>query len=201
MSMTEFHRTDPVHSDQLVQAFLIVSEGQASDDRDEPARLTYADHPMALRLRAMNIVYETTKEREPRFPMRGMIDSLGPAVVTPVSRGGLGANGPSHIDCGSRIEDDGAGDRAGGRLGQHRLRQGAGVGDAGQYRREVVGEALVALDLQSGPLDVANQIEAGVPRAGDVSILHQVHANHGRAVLGRANGGAVRIRPAPLAGE
>ncbi len=25
--------------------------------------MTYADHPMALQLRAMNIIYETTKER------------------------------------------------------------------------------------------------------------------------------------------
>jgi regulator of protease activity HflC (stomatin/prohibitin superfamily) len=27
------------------------------------AAMTYADHPMALQLRAMNIIYETTKER------------------------------------------------------------------------------------------------------------------------------------------
>jgi hypothetical protein len=29
----------------------------------------------------MNIVYDTTKEREARFPARGMIDSMDPAVV------------------------------------------------------------------------------------------------------------------------
>ncbi|PWJ86429.1 SPFH domain-containing protein [Pseudaminobacter salicylatoxidans] len=43
---------------------------------------TYADHPAALQLRAMNIIYETTKERGVTILMpSAMVDSMNPAVA------------------------------------------------------------------------------------------------------------------------
>jgi regulator of protease activity HflC (stomatin/prohibitin superfamily) len=46
------------------------------------AALTYADHPMALQLRAMNIIYETTKERGATILIpTSMVDSLNPVVA------------------------------------------------------------------------------------------------------------------------
>lgn len=42
---------------------------------------TYVGHPMALQLRAMNIIYETTKERGARILMpSSMVDSLNPSA-------------------------------------------------------------------------------------------------------------------------
>ena len=44
--------------------------------------MTYADHPMALQLRAMNIIYETTKERGATILIpTSMVDSLNPVVA------------------------------------------------------------------------------------------------------------------------
>jgi regulator of protease activity HflC (stomatin/prohibitin superfamily) len=46
------------------------------------AAKTYADHPAALQLRAMNIIYETTKERGATILMpTAMVDSMNPAVA------------------------------------------------------------------------------------------------------------------------
>jgi regulator of protease activity HflC (stomatin/prohibitin superfamily) len=46
------------------------------------AAMTYADHPMALQLRAMNIIYETTKERGATILIpTSMVDSLNPVVA------------------------------------------------------------------------------------------------------------------------
>jgi len=46
------------------------------------AAKTYADHPVALQLRAMNIIYETTKERGATILMpTSMVDSMNPAVA------------------------------------------------------------------------------------------------------------------------
>jgi regulator of protease activity HflC (stomatin/prohibitin superfamily) len=46
------------------------------------AAMTYADHPMALQLRAMNIIYETTKERGATILIpTSMVDSMNPAVA------------------------------------------------------------------------------------------------------------------------
>ena len=43
----------------------------------------YANHPMALQLRAMNIIYETTKERGATILMpTSMVDSLNPSATT-----------------------------------------------------------------------------------------------------------------------
>ncbi|TMJ57728.1 MAG: slipin family protein, partial [Alphaproteobacteria bacterium] len=40
----------------------------------------YADHPAALQLRAMNIIYETTKERGTTILIpTSMVDSMNPA--------------------------------------------------------------------------------------------------------------------------
>jgi regulator of protease activity HflC (stomatin/prohibitin superfamily) len=46
------------------------------------AAMTYAGHPTALQLRAMNIIYETTKERGATILMpTSMVDSMNPAVA------------------------------------------------------------------------------------------------------------------------
>jgi regulator of protease activity HflC (stomatin/prohibitin superfamily) len=46
------------------------------------AAKTYADNPVALQLRAMNIIYETTKERGATILMpTSMVDSMNPAVA------------------------------------------------------------------------------------------------------------------------
>lgn len=49
---------------------------------------TYAGHPAALQLRAMNIIYETTKERGATILIPStMIDSLNPAAATTLPAG------------------------------------------------------------------------------------------------------------------
>ena len=46
------------------------------------AAQAYADHPQALQLRAMNIIYETTKERGATILMpTSMVDAMSPAVA------------------------------------------------------------------------------------------------------------------------
>ena len=46
------------------------------------AALTYANHPTALQLRAMNIIYETTKERGATILMpTSMVDSMNPVMA------------------------------------------------------------------------------------------------------------------------
>jgi regulator of protease activity HflC (stomatin/prohibitin superfamily) len=59
---------------------------------------TYTGHPMALQLRAMNIIYETTKERGATILMpSSMVDSLNPAAtilaLAMAGKDALGANG------------------------------------------------------------------------------------------------------------
>jgi regulator of protease activity HflC (stomatin/prohibitin superfamily) len=50
------------------------------------AAMTYGDHPMALQLRAMNIIYETTKERGATILIpTSMVDSLNPVVALAVA--------------------------------------------------------------------------------------------------------------------
>src|ERR1700678_1297719 len=47
------------------------------------AAMIYADHPAELQLRAMNIIYETTKERGATILMpTSMVDSLNPSAAT-----------------------------------------------------------------------------------------------------------------------
>ena len=44
--------------------------------------MTYADHPAAVQLHAMNIIYETTKERGATILIpTSMVDSLDPVVT------------------------------------------------------------------------------------------------------------------------
>ena len=46
------------------------------------AAMTYADHPAALQLCAMNIIYETTKERGATILIpTSMVDSMNPVVA------------------------------------------------------------------------------------------------------------------------
>jgi regulator of protease activity HflC (stomatin/prohibitin superfamily) len=46
------------------------------------AAIAYGGHPAALQLRAMNIIYETTKERGATILMpTGMVDAMNPAVA------------------------------------------------------------------------------------------------------------------------
>jgi len=46
------------------------------------AAMTYADQPAALQLRAMNIIYETAKERDATILIpTSMVDSMNPAVA------------------------------------------------------------------------------------------------------------------------
>ena len=64
---------------------------QAQAEREKQARvilgsaeaaMIYADHPAALQLRAMNIIYETTKERGATILMpTSMVDSMNPVVA------------------------------------------------------------------------------------------------------------------------
>ena len=50
------------------------------------AAQSYADHPAALQLRAMNIIYETTKERGATILMpTNMVDAMNPAVALAVA--------------------------------------------------------------------------------------------------------------------
>ena len=52
------------------------------------AAMTYADHPAALQLRAMNIIYETTKERGATILMpTSMVDSMNPVVALALAGG------------------------------------------------------------------------------------------------------------------
>src|ERR1700735_81124 len=66
------------------QARVILGSAQAAiAGKFVEAAMTYADHPAALQLRAMNIIYETTKERGATILMpTSMVDSLNPSVTT-----------------------------------------------------------------------------------------------------------------------
>jgi len=57
------------------------AEAEIANKFVEAAKL-YADHPQALQLRAMNIIYETTKERGATILMpSAMVDSMNPAAL------------------------------------------------------------------------------------------------------------------------
>ena len=64
--------------------------------------MTYADHPAALQLRAMNIIYETTKERGATILMpTSMVDSMNPVVALALAgqeTAPQNANGPLSPD-------------------------------------------------------------------------------------------------------
>ena len=59
------------------------------------AAATYAGHPIALQLRAMNIIYETTKERGATILMpSSMVDSLNPVAAGTLTAAVLATSGP-----------------------------------------------------------------------------------------------------------
>ena len=63
-------------------AGLVTSAEAAIAGKFVEAAKTYADCPAALQLRAMNIIYETTKERGTTILMpTSMVDSMNPAVA------------------------------------------------------------------------------------------------------------------------
>jgi hypothetical protein len=65
------------------QARVILGSAEAAiASKFVEAAMTYADHPTALQLRAMNIIYETTKERGATILMpTSMVDAMNPAVA------------------------------------------------------------------------------------------------------------------------
>jgi regulator of protease activity HflC (stomatin/prohibitin superfamily) len=66
------------------QARVILGSAEAAiAGRFVEAAAIYAGHPVALQLRAMNIIYETTKERGATILMpSSMVDSLNPSTAT-----------------------------------------------------------------------------------------------------------------------
>jgi regulator of protease activity HflC (stomatin/prohibitin superfamily) len=82
------------------QARLILGSAEAAiAGQFVEAATTYAGHPWAMQLRAMNIIYETTKERGTTILLpSSMVDSLNPTAATlAVALAGgaaLGGNGP-----------------------------------------------------------------------------------------------------------
>jgi regulator of protease activity HflC (stomatin/prohibitin superfamily) len=83
------------------QARLILGSAEAAiASQFVEAAATYAGHPWALQLRAMNIIYETTKERGTTILLpTSMVDSLNPQATTlAIAMAGgaaFGANQPS----------------------------------------------------------------------------------------------------------
>jgi hypothetical protein len=70
------------------------------------AAMTYADHPAALQLRAMNIIYETTKERGATILIpTSMVDSMNPVVALALAgqqSAPQKANGPTALPLDKR---------------------------------------------------------------------------------------------------
>src|ERR1022692_4160792 len=70
------------------QARVILGSAEAAiASKFVEAAATYAGHPAALQLRAMNIIYETTKERGATILIpTAMIDSLNPVTAATIAR-------------------------------------------------------------------------------------------------------------------
>ncbi|HQU00855.1 MAG TPA: slipin family protein, partial [Acetobacteraceae bacterium] len=61
----------------------------------EAAKL-YGDHPAALQLRAMNIIYETTKERGATILIpTSMVDAMNPPTALAVAAFAASPNAPT----------------------------------------------------------------------------------------------------------
>jgi regulator of protease activity HflC (stomatin/prohibitin superfamily) len=74
--------------EKQARVILGAAEAEIAGKFVEAARL-YADHPAALQLRAMNIIYETTKERGATILIpTAMVDSLNPALTLALARSG-----------------------------------------------------------------------------------------------------------------
>ncbi|NGY06633.1 slipin family protein [Solimonas terrae] len=79
------------------QARVILGSAEAAiASKFVEAAETYAGHPSALQLRAMNIIYETTKERGTTILIpSSMVDSMNPSAATlAVALAGKGVPGP-----------------------------------------------------------------------------------------------------------
>jgi hypothetical protein len=86
------------------QARIILGSAEAEvASRFVEAAKTYAEYPIALQLRAMNIIYETTKERGSTILIpTGMVDTMNPAsalvlagLAAPTQPGGRAALKPA----------------------------------------------------------------------------------------------------------
>lgn len=77
------------------QARIILGSAEAEvASRFVEAAKTYAEYPIALQLRAMNIIYETTKERGSTILIpTAMVDTMNPAAALVLA--GLAAPGPA----------------------------------------------------------------------------------------------------------
>jgi regulator of protease activity HflC (stomatin/prohibitin superfamily) len=74
--------------EKQARVILGAAEAEIAGTFVEAARL-YAEHPAALQLRAMNIIYETTKERGTTILIpTSMVDSMNPAIALALA--GLG---------------------------------------------------------------------------------------------------------------
>jgi hypothetical protein len=70
-------------SSHLLARVILGSAEAAIAGKFVEAAEVYAGHPRALQLRAMNIIYETTKERGATILMpSSMVDSLNPTAAT-----------------------------------------------------------------------------------------------------------------------
>lgn len=74
--------------EKQARIILGAAEAEIAGKFVEAAKI-YADHPTALQLRAMNIIYETTKERGTTILMpSSMVDAMNPATAVAISRAG-----------------------------------------------------------------------------------------------------------------
>ena len=72
--------------ERQARVILGAAEAEVAGRFVEAARL-YGEHPAALQLRAMNIIYETTKERGATILMpTAMVDAMNPAVLMAATR-------------------------------------------------------------------------------------------------------------------
>jgi regulator of protease activity HflC (stomatin/prohibitin superfamily) len=78
--------------ERQARVILGAAEAEVAGRFVEAARL-YGEHPAALQLRAMNIVYETTKERGVTILMpSAMVDSMNPALAAALAGTGQGGS-------------------------------------------------------------------------------------------------------------
>jgi regulator of protease activity HflC (stomatin/prohibitin superfamily) len=84
--------------EKQARIILGAAEAQIASQFVEAAKL-YADQPAALQLRAMNIIYETTKERGATILMpSSMVDSMNPAAAVAVALAGTPPGGRAAPD-------------------------------------------------------------------------------------------------------
>jgi len=80
--------------ERAARVILGAAESEIAGKFVEAARL-YADHPAALQLRAMNIIYETTKERGTTILVpTTMVDAMNPAFAYALAGKSVGSSPP-----------------------------------------------------------------------------------------------------------